>query len=270
MTTNPARATSPALTTVRGFSLIELLIAIGIVGLLISLALPALGKARLMARQTKGMANVRSVGMTFAQYAGEYRVYPFIEPGAPIKGAHGDMPVPEGMIGTQWLRPNTMMITSDPFEMEWMWAGPVSRFVNPVENYPIWVSPGLPQTMPEGDDLEAREQISLRLSNAFVAKPELFGESPKDDAKMIAPVKPEDVLTPSSKVMLFDAHVAYYGKRPAIKRSHYDAPAPMVFADGHGDLKNPTQAKEGVGNVMRGDTNIKLHSTKNGIRGQDY
>ncbi|MBL8874900.1 MAG: type II secretion system protein [Phycisphaerae bacterium] len=257
-------------TRTRGFSLIELVGAIGIVGLLISLALPALAKARLMARQTKGMANVRSVGMTFAQYAGQYRTYPFIEPGAPVKATHGDMPVPEGMIGTQWLRPNSVMITSDPFEMEWMWAGPVSRFVNPEENYPIWVSPGLPQVLPEGDDLEAREQISLRLSNAFIARPELFGEKPQDDAKMIAPVKPEDVLSPSSKVMLFDAHVAYYSKRPQIVESHYDAPAPMVFADGHGDAKNPTQAKPGVANIMRGGSNIKLHSTKDGVRGQDF
>lgn len=254
----------------RAFSLIELLIAIGVIGLLISLSLPALAKARVLARQTKGLANVRSVGMTFSQYAGEYRCYPFIEPGAPIQGPHGTIPVPEGMIGTRWINPNSMVITSDPFEMEWMWAGPVSRFVDPEKNYPIWVSPGLPERFPEGDDLESREQISLRLSNAFIAKPELFGENPKDDPKMIAPVKPEDVLTPSGKVMLFDAHVAYYTKRPPIVDSHYDAPAPMVFADGHGDAKDPVQAKESVPNIMRENRNIKLHSTKNGIKGQDY
>ncbi|MBX3389227.1 MAG: prepilin-type N-terminal cleavage/methylation domain-containing protein [Phycisphaeraceae bacterium] len=254
----------------RAFSLIELLIAIGIIGLLISLSLPALAKARLLARQTKGLANVRSVGMTFSQYAGQYRTYPFIQPGAPIQGPRGPVPVPEGMIGTQWINPNAMIITSDPFEMEWMWAGPVSRFVDPEQNYPIWVSPGLPQQLPQNDDLEAREQISLRLSNAFIAKPELFGENPKDDPKMIAPVKPEDVLSPSSKVMLFDAHVAYYTKRPAIVDSHYDAPAPMVFADGHGDAKDPVQAKESVPNIMRENRNVKLHSTKNGIKGQDY
>ncbi|MBS0192435.1 MAG: type II secretion system protein [Phycisphaerales bacterium] len=252
------------------FTLIELLIAIGIIGVLISLMLPALGKMRITARQTKGMANLRSVATTFAQYAGQYQVYPFIQPGGRIQGPHGEMDVPEGFIGCSWIRPGAMIMSSDPFEMEWMWAAAMSKFIDVETNYPTWVSPGLPERLPDSEDIEPREQISIRLSNAFIARPELFGPNAKDDPKMIAPCKPEDVLSPSSKVMLFDAHVAYYPKRPAVVDSHYDAPTPMAFADGHADAKNPVNAKEGVPNVMRGGSKIKLHSTPNGIRGQDY
>lgn len=256
--------------TSSGFSLIELLIAIGIIGILISIMLPALSKMRLAAKQTQGMANMRSVAASFAQYAGQYQMYPFIQPGTPIQGAHGTIQVPEGMIGSQWIRPGAILITSDPFEMEWMWAAAMAKFSDVETNYPTWVSPGLPTRLPDAEDIEPKEQISVRLSNSFVARPELFAPGAKEDPKMIAPVRAEDVLSPSSKVMLFDAHVAYYSRRPQVRDSHYDAPTPMAFADGHADAKNPTTAHNGVANIMRGNSNIKLHSTENGVRGQDY
>ena len=273
----PMHATAAATTTAttksssRAFSLIELLIAIGIIGILISLALPALGKARLAARQTQGLANLRSVSISFEQYAGQYQTYPFIQPGGEILGPMGTkFPVQPGFIGTEWIRPGAIMMTSDPFEMEWMWAGVMAKFM-PVENaYPTWVSPGLPTRLPESDDIEAREQISIRYSNAFIARPELFRVGAKDDPKHIAPVRSGEVLYPSSKVMLFDAHLAYLTKRPKIRDNHYDENTPMGFADGHAEARNPLSAAEGVPNVMRSNRNIRLHSTPDGVRGKDF
>ena len=57
----------------RGFTLVELLVVVGIITLLISLLLPALSKARESARKTKCLSNVRQLAQAAIQYANENR-----------------------------------------------------------------------------------------------------------------------------------------------------------------------------------------------------
>jgi prepilin-type N-terminal cleavage/methylation domain-containing protein/prepilin-type processing-associated H-X9-DG protein len=221
-----------------GFSLIELLVVIGIIALLLSILMPALGKARSVAMRVKCTHNLKQINLAMHLYIeANKQTYPCAE---------------------------------DPFPGNfWFWMGIWSSSVNPYLGGQITDDSPLIMACPENT---TGYPFSYAYSMSFYHSPEQIDtmNSYQDtvDPNNIQPSIPQrslSVARPSQKILIGEW---YSNHRPTKDEDQgwwcWQGTRNYLFADGHISFLEAEQirpARDGLPDV---------HLTFHGIKGVDW
>lgn len=254
------------LQTRRGFSLIELLVVIGIIGLLMALALPALRYARLSAKNTVQLSNLHQTALTFEEYSQTYSEYfPFAPPGAQFRLEPLD-------------KKNFGSISPGFWDHSYYWPSLMHWIAPWREHFSTWVVAdprrveGEPWIWEYGRSPGQRilGRPSYVLVRSLFAQPELWSDEPiSDPERLLSAVRHHQVLNPSAKVMLFDAEQPL--RLPIGTPAEEMARRAMLFVDAHAARRSLMDATKPVQARIEGAPDAAvLHDTRDGARGVDY
>ncbi len=243
----------------RGFSLVELLVAIGVLGLLLGVLLPALAKARSSAGAAKSLANLHNLGITLHVYGERNRGQaPFFQPGEDC--LFGAPPEQIGRDSSKCVR------VSPVWSIEWLWPMLMHDVAPWPEHFESWLSPGhrrKPPYWPVPVGIGVRI-VSYDYSRSFVAAPRVWSDEGQVDDSDVRPVSWSAVQHPSRKVVMYDAERNYLRTRGSELR-------PLLFVDGAASLRNDVHATKPVVNRLFRVSRPRIyHDTPNGVRGWDF
>ncbi|MFO0859669.1 MAG: type II secretion system protein [Phycisphaerales bacterium] len=248
----------------RAFSLIELLVAVGVIGILIALSVPALRGVRADSLKTVSLSNVRSILVLFDMYADRYKgQYPVI-----WEGKQYPMPCPNMSAGAyRW-------------ETLYRWPAVIHEFMDWEHGRAIFLAPRARRESESLGNVTATgcgDPPSYDYSQTFFARPEIWaprteGNFPALDPKWLSPTYQSDVLHPSRKVILWDWEMPYLSRPRKMAGIDLAEPTAVQFTDGHGEFRAPAAATPPVRSDFAGTRRPvqRLHNTENGVRGIDF
>lgn len=239
----------------RGFTIIEMLVTIGIIGIVVSILLPALSGGIGTARRTVSLSNLRTIGQLTQHYADASKdAYPWATRGVNLCG-----------IAVQF---------SSIWGMRVQWPLAMNGIIETEALREVVLSPGARRDWngPQVDYCMAPPSYAYSLS--FIADPRVWNGDGIADESMLHAVTLDMVTYPASKTLMWDWELPYVSRELRRAGPDLDEPTPMLFTDGHGADHRPSAATDPVENPFIGDgfpeSRARLHNTRDGVRGLDY
>lgn len=253
---SPCRSSQVWTPSRHAFTLVELLVAIGVVALLIAILLPALSGSRERALRLKSAANLRAIQAEFDTYLSAHAdAFPFVQDGRLYPGACAGLrhSTYQHSLTTQW----PMLIYGER---------------QPDAYNSVLLAPEAIRDDGRGNPDSCGFPPSYMLSRAFLARPEAWQDSTNtpETAALLRPVKRHDIRHSASKAMLWDWELPFLRRDLKLLGRDLDEPTPILFADGHVKEHTPTKAATPVRNRLWGEDPRHLHDTPHGARGVDY
>jgi type II secretory pathway pseudopilin PulG len=202
----------------RAFHLVELLVAIGVVCLLLSLALPLLGSTKGAALATRNREHMRQMASGLAHYAAGSRDLP------PVFGA------PAWPGATPWRFDFGEVGTGAWIEHNWLYSLAITAELE---------EPSVANAAGKQSPFRVREHGGQRvcpsdfvLTNTLYAMPSFFAWETQSGPAQFRAQALTSIQFPSAKGVLSQGimyHYPRYGPQPAC--CVYDLPSPVAFAD---------------------------------------
>jgi prepilin-type N-terminal cleavage/methylation domain-containing protein len=234
-----------------GFTLVELLVGLGVIAVLAALSVPVLSSVRMESKRTKSLTNIRTLGTVIQAYCEGNREY---------------FPRPEQ---ERWYETVDGARLKAPFwQAQCTWVA-IARDYMPREGYKQLVR--CPDSLESSG--KAFPYTSYLYSWSFLSRPEVWRDEPIESSFTQA-VKVADVSYPSRKALLWDDDAGYLGRRRHFVGSDLAAPVPVQFVDGSARVLKPSDATAPVVNVWAPSQHPsyvrRLLCTRDGVYGFDY
>lgn len=258
-----------------GFTLIEILVSIGIIAILIGILLPVLGRSKSVSSELVCVATIRNASVAFTVYCDRNDgVVPAFQPDVSAEpvGVVGRLECKSTFIEAQYFRGQnaywTAVLLADGEEQS------VIEMTCPSVNYVAAEgSKFRTDSVASGMGFAICEKVAIpstyRPSDVFYAASTYWRFGAQQQFNELRVQRFANVRHPSRKALLFETISFHHGDRRGIAVADPPA-APVVFADGHAAVRDFSDARPGVPNWLAGPTTIPMHGTENGILGIDF
>ncbi len=249
-----------------GFTIVELLVTIGVIGVLVAISAPALFRVRTSAGMIQSLANLHDLSLSFALYASaNQQRYPFpprFDNSQTTRPEYG--PIAWNPAGSL-TDPHSAVLTFSPiWSMAQNWPGVMHSVATWPEHYRQWLSPGRLDSA-DSEQSVYNVRVSYHYSNSFVASPRVWSGTPGVSHADVGPIRQSDPAFPSQKVLFFDADRSYLRQAPTPAD-----PRPLLFADGAAIARLDTDAAPGSPNPLNANSQSRYHNTPDGVLGRDF